>query len=211
MNIIKLSRPRFWLYLAGPVLLGIGSHVNLFTFYMFCFYLIPANIILYGINDIFDRDTDAINDKKATFEVRVKNSSQSKIVAKYVYLSLLSSIPLFVYGSLYVQFFTALFFILAALYSMPPMRLKSRPFLDSMSNILYILPGLAAYGFIYNSLPPIAFICAGALWTWAMHLYSAIPDIQPDTKAGIHTTATTFGKKGVYSYALGIGLCVVCF
>ena len=32
------------------------------------YFLIPANILIYGINDIFDYDTDKLNPKKGTYE-----------------------------------------------------------------------------------------------------------------------------------------------
>jgi lycopene elongase/hydratase (dihydrobisanhydrobacterioruberin-forming) len=34
----------------------------------------------------------------------------------------------------------------------------------------------------------------------AMHAYSAIPDIQPDTEAGLTTTAVYLGKQGTLIY-----------
>ena len=60
-----LSRPRFWLYLAGPVVVGVvygsdavGSFVQPVTVAMFLYFLLPANVYLYGVNDIFDADID---------------------------------------------------------------------------------------------------------------------------------------------------------
>ncbi|MEF8937724.1 MAG: lycopene elongase, partial [Halovenus sp.] len=67
-----LSRPRFWFYLAGPVIVGVvygaSSQADLFTpltVELFLYFLIPANIFLYGINDIFDADIDQLNPKKS--------------------------------------------------------------------------------------------------------------------------------------------------
>ena len=77
-QIIKLSRPRFWLYLAGPYLVGMAySAQTAKQFYSFDFlyplfyFLIPANMFLYGINDLFDKDTDKLNAKKISKEIRV--------------------------------------------------------------------------------------------------------------------------------------------
>jgi 4-hydroxybenzoate polyprenyltransferase len=34
----------------------------------------------------------------------------------------------------------------------------------------------------------------------AMHTFSAVPDIEPDRKAGIETTATFLGREKTYAY-----------
>jgi len=39
----------------------------------------------------------------------------------------------------------------------------------------------------------------------AMHTFSAIPDIDPDRRAGIETTATRLGERGAYAY------CAACW
>jgi 4-hydroxybenzoate polyprenyltransferase len=36
---------------------------------------------------------------------------------------------------------------------------------------------------------------AGFLWSYAMHVYSAVPDITADTDAGLKTGATILGKN----------------
>jgi 4-hydroxybenzoate polyprenyltransferase len=38
----------------------------------------------------------------------------------------------------------------------------------------------------------------------AWHTFSAIPDIEPDTKAGIATTATILGEQGTLLYCFGL-------
>ena len=69
--LLVLSRPRFWLYLAGPVAVGvtygIGDVSGLFTpttVALACYFLVPANVFLYGVNDVFDADIDELNPKK---------------------------------------------------------------------------------------------------------------------------------------------------
>lgn len=192
--IIKSSRPRFWLYLAGPFLIGLGRHIEPLAIYGFFYFLIPANIYLYGVNDLADYDTDSHNDKKTKKEVRTTSKKSRTIITYAVIASTALSLPLFIFGNSTVQLTTLSFLILATLYSMPPARFKALPIIDFASNVLYIFPGLVAYGFVTNQLPSSTIIIAGALWTWAMHLYSAIPDIEPDKKAGIQTSAVFFGK-----------------
>ncbi|SDX80283.1 prenyltransferase [Halopenitus persicus] len=70
--LLVLSRPRFWFYLAGPVVVGTvyggGSAPELVAptaLVLFGYFLVPANVLLYGVNDRFDADIDAENPKKA--------------------------------------------------------------------------------------------------------------------------------------------------
>jgi 4-hydroxybenzoate polyprenyltransferase len=76
-RLAKRSRPHFWLYLAGPVLVGVAfgvpSIADLFapvSVALFAYFLLPANAFLYGANDIFDADIDEENPKKEGRELR---------------------------------------------------------------------------------------------------------------------------------------------
>lgn len=202
--ILKLSRPRFWLYLAGPAILGMvlgaGSVEQLLTvenFLIFLYFLIPANIMLYGINDYFDRDIDEENPKKDDKEevYRASSFTDSIIVAATV-----TSIPVTVSLAGAAWPFMIGFLALSVAYSAPPFRFKARPFLDSLSNGLYILPLGVAYGAITGSWPPVTVIAAGWTWSMAMHTFSAIPDIEPDRESGILTTATFLERKNTFIY-----------
>jgi 4-hydroxybenzoate polyprenyltransferase len=199
-----LSRPRFWLYLAGPVMVGVayaaGSPAELFSplaVVLFAYFLVPANVFLYGINDVFDADIDEINPKKDDKEVRYQGGP---LVILSVFASGAVGILLvpFLDPAALVSF--GLFYLLAIEYSAPPLRFKTTPILDSISNGLYALPGIAAYAAIAGQYPPAAAIGGGWLWTMAMHTFSAIPDIEPDREAGIRTTAALLGEDWTYAY-----------
>jgi hypothetical protein len=97
----------------------------------------------------------------------------------------------------------SLYILMATFYSLPPIRFKARPFLDSFSNWFYIIPGAAGYHLSSNNLlPPLWFWVVGALWTAGMHALSAVPDIEPDRRAGIKTIATTLGPRGTMFFCL---------
>ncbi len=218
-RLIKISRPRFWIYLLGPFLLGIiaGTHrgdlrmlafawpVLLLFLYHFTF---ASNLLLYGVNDIFDYETDKLNPKKQSYEALVSPVERSALV----YWILIAQAPMIVYLSirletlLAVSLCIALFILLSISYSAPPIRAKARPFLDSLFNILYVIPGLI--GFLFVSTPERiqwSLILAGCLWCMAMHAYSAVPDIEADTNAGLHTIATSLGKIRT------LWLCIACY
>jgi len=72
--------------------------------------------------------------------------------------------------------------------------------LDSISNGLYVLPGAAAYAAVAGTAPPALAVAGGWLWAMAMHTFSAIPDVDPDRRAGIRTTATVLGHRYAVAY-----------
>jgi len=202
--LLVLSRPRFWPYLAGPVIVGVahGAAAGPALFSapavaLFAYFLVPANVFLYGVNDAFDADADEHNPKKGDREARFR--AEPAAVGAIVAAGLLGA-ALFAAVDRAAWPALAGFFALAVAYSAPPLRFKARPLFDSLSNGLYILPGVAAYAALAGHQPPLAAVLGGWLWTMGMHTFSAIPDIEPDREAGIETTATVLGKRGAYAY-----------
>jgi 4-hydroxybenzoate polyprenyltransferase len=205
LSLILTSRPRFWLYLAGPFLVGYAAfagpsfsmYFRIEFVYSLLFFLFPANLILYGLNDISDQDTDAINSKKHEYETTLI-ARNLPVLQKGLIVSLFAVVPLFLFSSSSVSFvFVFLLLLLFGLYSLPPFRLKARPFLDSFSNVLYIIPGVYGAllaGCISFDIPFLAAVAAAWLWSAAMHLFSAIPDIAPDKAAGLQTSAVALGE-----------------
>jgi len=206
-----LSRPRFWFYLAGPVVVGVVYGASTATEFfspltigLFLYFLIPANVFLYGVNDIFDADIDELNPKKSDEGKEVRYRGDSTVTATIVAATVL--------GVAFVPFLPlegiialGAFYILGTAYSAPPLRLKTTPLLDSLSNGLYITPGIVAFAAMTGELPPLLAVGGGWLWTMGMHTFSAIPDIEPDREAGIRTTATVLGERRTLAY------CALCW
>ncbi len=207
----KVSRVRFWLYLGGTYLIGyvigITDLVQLtdpaFLLHLF-FFMIPANIFLYGVNDISDRDTDIFNPKKDEKEYRAAEKDRRNL-----YILVVLS---FLYGAFLVLFsqpdLTAVglfvsWMLLSFFYSAKPMRFKALPILDFSSNFLYVIPALLAFYQASLTIPPLLPVFAAFMWTSAMHLFSAVPDIEADKRANLKTTAVVFGKN------VSLALCLV--
>ncbi|WP_435319211.1 prenyltransferase [Haloarchaeobius sp. TZWSO28] len=202
--LLRLSRPRFWFYLAGPVVVGVtyaaGSTAELFApvaVLLFLYFTFPANVFLYGVNDVFDRDVDEHNPKKEDKEVRYRDSPAVNVL---ILASGVIGLPFVFVLSQEAGIAMALYYVLAVQYSAPPFRFKTKPLFDSLSNGLYVLPGVVAYAALAGEFPPLLAIAGGWLWTMGMHTFSAIPDIEPDRAAGIRTTATFLGESRTYAY-----------
>lgn len=197
--LLKVSRPRFWFYIFGPYLLGLiagaanrndllAGHTILFAVY----FLFPANLLIYGVNDIFDYETDKLNEKKVEYETLVSRKRHKSLAIWIIVFNLPFLIAaLIFFPTTWPSLAGFLFF--SIFYSAPPVRAKAKPFLDSVFNILYIFPGIFGYQLLTGNFPPLTLIVAAGLWTAAMHAYSAIPDIDADREAGLKTIATVCG------------------
>ncbi|MDS0299607.1 prenyltransferase [Halogeometricum sp. S1BR25-6] len=209
--LFTLSRPRFWLYLAGPVLVGaafaadvVSDLYALPTLVLAGYFLLPANVLVYGVNDAFDADVDERNPKKDEKEARWRGNGDAVVTAVVVASGLLGVVAFAVTPTLAWPYLAG-FFFLGIEYSAPPLRFKTTPLLDSVSNGLYVMPGAAAFAAVAGRHPPAAAVVGAWLWTMGMHTFSAIPDIEPDREAGIRTTATLLGERRTYAY------CALCW
>lgn len=206
-HVLRISRPRFWMYTVGPYILGTFSSAPSYTTFVsvrFWIYLlvfvIAANILIYGVNDLADTDTDKHNEKKGSYEVRLEKQQRAVTVVAcgLAFGTLVVSI---IGQSMLTAILMGIFLVLSIGYSVPPLRFKARPLFDSVSNVLYAMPGfIAASIWSPTSAIPVTAVAASWFWCMAMHTFSAIPDVTADQKAGLATTATWFGVRGSLFY-----------
>ena len=157
--------------------------------------------MIYGINDIFDFETDRLNPKKAEYEMLVRPGSHRGLAIAIIILNLPFVIAAFFLTPQALPTLAGFIFF-SVFYSAPPIRAKAIPLVDSVFNILYVFPAAFAYQMLTGTFPPIAIFIAAGLWTMAMHAYSAIPDITADRKAEVSTIATLLGKNGTLAFCL---------
>ncbi len=208
--LLRVSRGRFWLYLGGTYLVGYaigatcpGQFLAAAFWLHFVFFIFPGNLLLYGINDLFDADTDSLNPKKGSVEHRLSQFQRPLVCTGVAFGLVLALILAALQTALRDAAVMLAFVLLAIAYSAPPLRLKARPVLDSASNALYAAPGFLAYQQASGKLVPATAVIICALWTSAMHLFSAVPDIESDRKARLATSATLLGHHG------SLAVCVV--
>jgi 4-hydroxybenzoate polyprenyltransferase len=208
--LLKISRPRFWMYVFGPAILGFllsltsqqSFQVAPSQLIALIYFTFPANLLIYGINDIFDRDTDKHNPKKGSYEA-AHQQNQTKFLATIITLTNLPFLIYLAFQNSTAVIFTAAFLFFSIQYSATPIRAKSKPIIDGIFNFLYVAPALITLSLsnpeaINQSSVPL--ILAGTFWCMSMHAFSAIPDIEADTKAGLTTTAVLLQEKGTFAY-----------
>ena len=206
--LLKVSRPRFWIYIFGPYLIGLVAAVDnrnelasLLFLLLGLYFLYPANLLIYGVNDIFDYETDRLNEKKADYETMVTPDRRSGLWLA-IFLTNFAFVDILRFGSIPVITSGLAFLFFSIFYSAPPIRAKTKPFLDSAFNILYVMPGVFSFSLVTGTFPPALLVIAGGLWTAAMHAFSAIPDIEADREAKLSTIATTLGPTGTHLFCL---------
>jgi 4-hydroxybenzoate polyprenyltransferase len=208
-KLLTISRPRFWIYFAGPALVAmsinfgqdLSAWTQIWPWIFVVYFTYPANLLVYGVNDIFDYETDLKNSKKGLYEALVTPDEHLYLWMWIILLNLPFVFVLLVFSPIASKISLLLFLFLTIFYSAPPIRAKACPFMDSAFNILYIMPGLATYYSIEERLSW-ALVVAGALWSMAMHSYSAIPDIEADSQSKTPTIATFLGFKKTIIYCL---------
>jgi 4-hydroxybenzoate polyprenyltransferase len=198
-RLFYISRPVLWINTVGPAVIGMwitGSLWASAALPILLWLTLPFNLLIYGVNDIFDQETDAKNTRKGTLE-------GAKISPSEVYLIfwgvLLSNAPFLVYFFWEFPGEAVLWMLLYAVlflgYSMPPLRFKARPYLDSLSNAAYAFPLIfvpLALGF--SPLWPAAIGLMA--WSAAKHTFDAVQDLEEDRATGIVTTAVRLGVRG---------------
>lgn len=198
-----ISRPISWPNTAYPFsvgyLLTLGAFPSgwqLATFIIGTVYFLgPYNLLMYGINDVFDYESDIKNPRKGGVEGMKESRAFHPTVIKAV---LFTNIPFLLYllvVSSWPARIVLLFVVGAALaYSIKGLRFKEIPLLDSLTSSFHfvgpLLYGIVLIGFIPQAWP---WLIAFFLWGMASHAFGAVQDIIPDRKGGIHSIATAFG------------------
>ncbi len=201
LTLLKTSRPRFWIYLLGPALIGMISALSVngqWTWAAIGILLVftfPANLFIYGVNDVFDQETDRLNPKKQGYE-QLLDPKKTRVLFFAIGASLIPFLGVLLMLPRSANISFLIFIFLGAFYSAPPIRAKAKPFLDALFNCLYLLPALVAWFAFGGGALHWPLVIAGGAWCMAMHAYSAVPDIAVDRASGIRTIATFLQKKG---------------
>lgn len=195
--LVNVSRPLGWVI--APLVFAIGlyysnSEFSFLSIIQMILLSFPLSIILYGINDIHDYDSDSLNPRKNSIDLNETERALIKGVSILIAILLIaSSIATLNLSNLLSMI---LLVSVSYFYSAPPIRLKEKPPLDSISNgILFFLAFSLGYSFgaEVREIPlKIYFV---AICVMGIHSFGAVMDYTADKAAGQRTIATFFGKR----------------
>ncbi|WP_228484787.1 prenyltransferase [Microbacterium cremeum] len=208
-QLLLASRPVSWVNTAFPfaaAYLLATREVDTALVVGTLFFLVPYNLAMYGINDVFDYESDIRNPRKGGAHGAVLDPRVHRLT---LWAAGLACAPFIVFlvsiGSPASWVVLGVSLLAVVFYSAPPLRLKERPFADSVtSSIHFFSPavyGLVLAGAVWTW-QLIAVIGAFALWGIASHAFGAVQDIVADREAGISSIATVLGARRTVLFSL---------
>ncbi|WP_315637890.1 MULTISPECIES: prenyltransferase [Microbacterium] len=208
-QIVLSSRPISWINTAFPFAAAylLSTREIDATFVIGTLYfLVPYNLAMYGINDVFDYASDLANPRKGGIEGALLSP---RIHRATLWAAAATNVPSLVYlfavgaPASWLWLAVSVFAVLA--YSAPVLRFKERPFLDSVTSSTHFvspaLVGLSLAGAPVTTTSVLVLV-AFFLWGMAAHAFGAVQDIGPDREGGISSIATVIGARATVRLSL---------
>ena len=203
------SRPVSWVNTAAPFALAYFLATGGFDAIGVIgtiFFLVPYNLAMYGINDVFDYESDLRNPRKGGVEGSVLDRSRhtATLVASAV-----TTVPFLVYlvvvGSLESSLWLAASAFAVIAYSAKGLRFKEIPFLDSVTSAFhFVSPAIVGWTIAGAQFSGGVWACliAFMLWGAASQAFGAVQDVRFDREAGLKSVATVAGARATVWIAL---------
>lgn len=210
-QIVLASRPISWINTAFPFAAGYfltTGGIDLALVAGTLYFLIPYNLAMYGINDVFDYASDLANPRKGGIEGALL---QPRLHRPTLWAAVATNVPFLIllvaWGGPFSWAALAISVFAVVAYSAPKLRFKERPFLDSItSSTHFVSPAavgltLAGAEFTFDV---VVILVAFFLWGMAAHAFGAVQDVRPDREAGIGSIATVLGARATVRFSLAL-------
>jgi 4-hydroxybenzoate polyprenyltransferase len=203
------SRPLSWVNTAYPfaaAYLLTAREIDLAWVVGTLYFLVPYNLAMYGINDVFDYESDLRNPRKGGVEGAVLDRTMHAVTLR---AAIGTNIPflaaLVLLGSPLSWLVLAVSIFAVVAYSAPRLRFKERPFLDSATSSTHFVSP-AVYGLVLAQaqFTPALWALLGAFFLWgvASHAFGAVQDVVADRAGGIGSVATVIGARATVRFAI---------
>jgi 4-hydroxybenzoate polyprenyltransferase len=203
------SRPLSWINTAFPfaaAYLLTMREIDLAVIIGTVYFLIPYNLAMYGINDVFDYESDLRNPRKGGVEGALLDASLHRTT---LIAALVTNVPFLVYlvsvGDPLSWLVLAISVFAVIAYSMKGLRFKEKPFLDSVTSSTHFVSP-AVYGLVLAGaeFTPALWLILGAFFLWgiASHAFGAVQDVIADREGGLASIATVIGARATTRLAV---------
>ncbi|MFZ9088033.1 MAG: prenyltransferase [Pontimonas sp.] len=201
-SLVLSSRPLSWVNTAFPFAVAyfvVTQRIDWPLIVGSLFFLIPYNFLMYGINDVFDYESDVRNPRKGGAEGALL---PPELHGPTVAIAIGSTIPFVAYlvwvgpWSSWLVLAVSVFAVVA--YSVPPLRFKERAVVDSVtSSVHFVSPALYGVALAGGAINDVGWLILAAFFFWGMasHAFGAVQDVIADREAGISSIATVFGAR----------------
>ncbi|HZK32466.1 MAG TPA: prenyltransferase [Corynebacterium sp.] len=210
IGVLSASRPISWVNTAfpyGAAYLLAGGTLDWLFWVGTVFFLIPYNIAMYGINDVFDYESDIRNPRKGGVEGAVL---PRQLHAPLLWAAALSTLPflvvLYTAGTWTSALWLSVAMAAVIAYSAPRLRFKERPGLDSATSAThFVAPALVGATIDHGEVHPYFWIGAAAFFLWGMasHALGAVQDVRADRAGQLSSIATALGARVTTRLAAG--------
>ena len=203
------SRPLSWVNTAFPFAAAYFMtvrEIDLVFVLGTIYFLIPYNLAMYGINDVFDYESDLRNPRKGGVEGALLDRGMHRPT---LIAAAATNVPFLIYlvavGNPLSWLVLAISVFAVIAYSAPGLRFKERPFVDSVtSSTHFVSPaiyGLVLAGAVFT--PQLWMVLlAFFLWGIASHAFGAVQDVIADREADISSIATVIGARATVRLAV---------
>jgi 4-hydroxybenzoate polyprenyltransferase len=212
LAILASSRPISWVNTAFPFgvsYLLISREFDLTFWLGTFFFLIPYNLLMYGINDVFDYESDLANPRKGGVEGALLPPSLHRLtIISAIGVSVPFIAYLFIVGGFLANLILSITVFTVIAYSLKGLRFKEIPFLDSATSAAHftgpLIYGVQLAGGSPFDSPTLLVALSLFMWSMASHAFGAVQDVRADRIASIGSVATAIGAKWTvrFSFAL---------
>lgn len=205
-EVLAASRPFSWINTAYPFaagyLVATGGRVDLALVLGTLYFLVPYNLLMYGVNDVFDYASDLRNPRKGGIEGALADPATARVTHRRILRACVATnvpflVALLLLGDPLAGAVLVLVVFGVVAYSAPRLRFKERPFLDSFTSAMHFA-GPLLYALVLvdadlsaRSVWPV--LVGFVLWGMASHAFGAVQDVRSDREGGIASVATAIG------------------
>jgi len=226
-TLLAASRPVSWINTAfpfGAAYLFARGELDAVLVVGVLFFLVPYNLAMYGINDVFDYESDLANPRKDSIEGALL---PPRLHLPTLWASAVTTVPFLIYlawvGGPPSWPWLALSSFAVVAYSAQGLRFKEKPFLDSItSSTHFVSPAVVGFAVAAGvnareaGVAPglglgidsgtVLLLVAFFFWGTAAHAFGAVQDVGPDRAAGIGSVATVIGARATVRLSIVLWL-----
>jgi len=215
-EVLAASRPFSWVNTAYPFaagyLMSTGGRIDVALVVGTLYFLGPYNLLMYGVNDVFDYESDLRNPRKGGIEGALADPARARTVHRRIlWACAATNVPVLVWllalGDATAGLVLALVVFGVVAYSAPRLRFKERPVLDSLTSAMHfvgpLLYALVLTGTDLSARTAWPVVVAFVAWGMASHAFGAVQDVRADRAGGLASVATVLGARRTVVAATG--------